>query len=505
MSTTTSALTIECAKPDCHWRGSPADAPTHPCPTPAEANGSGSAPADEAPRGEVRAQRFAKERADIEARLDAAGVSYSKDLGLDELKGLAQLLVDEPGLPSKEGSSATETRVRVPEPTLSDGTTAKEAADAFGAEDDGPPAYDSDPETVEDLGRWLGAHGAYDAKGVPADERTAELDARYGALLQEVGDSLASDPLAGPTDEELAHDPDAEYGYSETVDDDQADEPEVVHPGATGYEPVETGADTEAPIDPQPWQTRIADAVKLLGSVTAYKWLVVAIHTSSQPAELLGRGKTKNEAVVIQEDAIASGQTQGDITVVKTADVLKAAEQLEAATPDTASGHDQEESDAAPPAEAEAPTVEEAPVAALAAPTAGKLAESTLFDPADYRDPTLALPQIDGHDIDRIAVQFSGEIMLDRSDRDHVALWKRIKLGQNVELWVEAKGTGFAGKGATSKDGDLDVVVAKRTVTVHTLRVMGPEDLAEAALEVASQARDAVEAQAARDRRPNDA
>lgn len=128
-----------------------------------------------------------------------------------------------------------------------------------------------------------------------------------------------------------------------------------------------------------------------------------------------------------------------------------------------------------------------------------------LFDTNEYRDPALALPQIDGHDIDRIAIKFSGEIMLDRSDKDHVALWRRIRLGQKIELWVEAKGLGYEGKGATNKDGELDVIVAKRSVSVQHVRVLGPEDLAEAKLEAASQARDAAENQDARDRLPSDA
>lgn len=480
-TTTASALTIECAKPDCSWRGSPADAPTHPCPTPAVADpankiankshpeiggGSGFATTDAAAGG-----RFAQERADIEARLDDAGVSYSKDLGLDELKGLAQLLVDEPATPA--GVEATPSGVE-PEPTLGD------PVDAIAEHTETDVLYESDPETLDEHAAWLAAHGAYDAKGVPSDERTATLDARYGVLLAEAG---------------------------EAVDDGQADEPEVVHP-----EPADAVMPNQ---HVQPWQTVIAAALAAQGSVPAYKWLVVWHPADpSREAELLGRGKTKNEAVVIAEDTGSRVERVGEVAVVKTADVLNQAEALLAAT---GLDPDQEESDAAPPAEKEAAAVEEAPVAATPAPgepgnrlgtrgpTAGNLAETTLFDPADYRDPSLALPQIDGHDIDRIAVQFTGEIMLDRSDKDHVALWRGMKLGREVELWVQVKGSGFSGKGATSKDGELDVVVAKRTVSVLTVRVLGPEDLKEAALEVASLARDAAEAQDARDRRPNDA
>lgn len=161
---------------------------------------------------------------------------------------------------------------------------------------------------------------------------------------------------------------------------------------------------------------------------------------------------------------------------------------------ETAAGTTSEEQDAVSP-----------PTKSGAVEPTASAGNPALFDTSEYRDPSLALPQIDGHDIDRIAIKFSGEIMLDRSDKDHVALWRRVKLGQKIELWVEAKGLGYEGKGATNKDGELDVIVAKRSVSVQHVRVLGPEDLKEAALEVASQARDAAENQDARDRLPSDA
>lgn len=491
-----STLTIECAKPDCSWRGSPADAPTHPCPTPAHsemneivnkstpesaadarAEGqfetSGSAPSNEVEETEAQedADRvsFAQQRAELEVRLDDAGVSYSKDLGLDELKGLAQLLVDEPA------------PARQPEPTLGEPDVASNSASESASTE---PAYDFEPETLDEHAAWLAAHGAYDAKGVPSDERTATLDARYGVLLAEAG---------------------------EAVDDGQADEPEVVHP-----EPADAVMPNQ---HVRPWQTVIAAALAQQGSVPAYKWLVV-FHPADTTLEatLMARGKTKNEAAIAADDMTARGTLIGEVAVVKTADVLKAADEQATFDPGDALDTDQEESDAAPPAEKEAATVEEAPVADPLADAAETLTnavaatidrgltqqgEKTLFDVAEYDDPSLALPGVDGRGIERIAIAFTGEVMLDRADKDHVALFKRLKLGQTVELWVEARGLGFAAKGATNKDGELDVVVAKRTISVQHVRVLGPEDLQEAALEVASQARDAAEAQDARDRRPD--
>lgn len=443
-ATATGGLTITCAKPDCHWSGSPADAPTHDCPTPAPVNENGNTSTPEIGASNEGAKpepvatgkadhrpTFVIEREQIEQRLNAAGVEYSADLSLDDLRGLAKLLVDP--IPEKTD----------PEPQL-------------GAPE-GPPVYDSDPQTAEELGDWLAAHGTYDNDGVPSDDRTTELDARWLALR-------------------------------ETVDETETEDAEVAHPEALA----------------RPWETVIADELHRQGSVSTYKWLVVAVRTDSQPAQLIARGKTKNEATVAQEDAIARpGDIQGEIIVVKTADVLAAAE-AQAAPLDVEGEPAEKESSVRGSSSDELQLPESPSRATPHERTEQGTTGATLFDTDDYRDPTLALPQIDGHDIDRIAIKFGGEIMLDRSDPAHVALWRRVKLGQKIEMWVEAKGLGYEGKGATNKDGELDVIVAKRSVSVQHVRVLGPEDLKEAALEVASQARDAAENQDARDRRPED-
>lgn len=472
MSTATSALTIECAKPDCHWRGSPADAPTHDCPTPAVINGRNETEGVE----HVHDPRpsFVREREEIEARLTAAGVEFSSDLGLEELRGLAQLLVDDP--PAAREPEATPD----PEPQLA------EPAAAAPTE---TPAYDSDPQTLDELGQWLAAHGAYDSNGVPSDERTATLDARYGVLVQQVSGINPDDRR----DDEL------QVGEA-------TDEPREGLEVPLGRE-AEIGPDGGR-ILPRPWQAAIAAALETQQEVAAYKWFVVWHPADdTRESELIGRGKKKQDAVIIQEDVIARGQLQGEIAVVKTADVIAAAETHAAEVerrreltdePDQAVEQPNPETPGTSGNDPEPPETPRTPEPPTKTPDA-------LFDIDEYADPTLALPTVDGHSIDRIALTFTGEVMLDRSDKDHVALFRRIKLGQPVELWVEGRGFGFQAKPNTNRDGDLDVVVAKRAISVQHVRVMGPEDLQEAALELASQARDAEEADSARDRIPADA
>jgi hypothetical protein len=95
--------------------------------------------------------------------------------------------------------------------------------------------------------------------------------------------------------------------------------------------------------------------------------------------------------------------------------------------------------------------------------------QKTLVDRSQYDREDLALPLIDGQQIDRIAFAFTGQIMLDRSDPADVALWRKLTLGHDVSLKVEGVCAGYSGKGATNRDGDLDVVVGVRRIKVHTI------------------------------------
>lgn len=95
--------------------------------------------------------------------------------------------------------------------------------------------------------------------------------------------------------------------------------------------------------------------------------------------------------------------------------------------------------------------------------------QKTLIDRSQYDREDLALPMIDGQQVDRIAFAFTGSIMLDRSDPADVALWRKLTLGQDVTLQVEGSCAGYTGKSNTNRDGDLVVVVGVRRIKVHTI------------------------------------
>lgn len=99
------------------------------------------------------------------------------------------------------------------------------------------------------------------------------------------------------------------------------------------------------------------------------------------------------------------------------------------------------------------------------------------FDPAMYEDPDLRIDKIDGQNVQQIAVAFSGRVMLDRANPDHVRLYNSLTIGRDVELRVSAKSLGLIGKGATNREGDLDVLVGTRALKVDTLYVLAPEAL----------------------------
>lgn len=100
-----------------------------------------------------------------------------------------------------------------------------------------------------------------------------------------------------------------------------------------------------------------------------------------------------------------------------------------------------------------------------------------LVDPAQYDDPELAIAKVDGNSIDRIALTFSGTVYLDRSDRDDVRLYNALKLGHDVTLMVEGKALGTGAKGATNRDGELDVVVGTKGIKVTSVYRPAAEDL----------------------------
>lgn len=101
----------------------------------------------------------------------------------------------------------------------------------------------------------------------------------------------------------------------------------------------------------------------------------------------------------------------------------------------------------------------------------------SLFDASDYDREDLAIPKVDGNQIDKIRFAFSGSVLLERSEIADVAAFNGAKLGKELELRVTAKvagvGTGFT----TNKDGDLDVIVGEKKLKIESVWVLDPEEL----------------------------
>ena len=95
--------------------------------------------------------------------------------------------------------------------------------------------------------------------------------------------------------------------------------------------------------------------------------------------------------------------------------------------------------------------------------------QTAIVDRSQYEREDLQIPKIDGQTIDRIAVKFAGEIHLDRSDPADVQIYNALRLGKDVALLVEARCNSTGAKGATDRDGDLDVIVGTKGIKVHSL------------------------------------
>lgn len=407
-------IVISCAKPDCHWTGSPADAPNHVCPTP-----------------EV-------------AATDNGGRSEA---------------TTEVGGPDRESADRTATMT---EPHPFAGIETADGAKI--------PAIDEadEPEGLEMVELWLNEYGDYSDEGVPQDEKTARLDAIYSRLKGEPADDEPELEPASP---------------SETSSEEPEPEPELQGSGE-----LVTSTPGPTPAEgPRPWQTVIAEELAAQPQVSQYRWLVVLAGGEHEEASLIGRGRIKSDAQEILDKVVERGQiSEDDLEIVKTADVLEQAENLAARapgeSPETTGGA---EATTEPPTDDEPQkTAQEAAAQAQAAAEAAEAAEpekpgeqAQMFDKAAYETEELALPKVDGHGIDRIAVGFSGRIMLDRSDKHDVALYRKLELGKEVELRVAGRVSGTGAKGATNKEGDLDVIVGEKTISIGTVYVVTPEEM----------------------------
>jgi hypothetical protein len=103
--------------------------------------------------------------------------------------------------------------------------------------------------------------------------------------------------------------------------------------------------------------------------------------------------------------------------------------------------------------------------------------KTELFDKSEYEREDLALPKVDGEGVDKIGIKFSGTVLLDRGNPADVALIRKMRLGADVTLNVEATCAAKAHKFTTSREGELDAVVLEHAARVHTVYRPAGEDL----------------------------
>jgi hypothetical protein len=60
--------------------------------------------------------------------------------------------------------------------------------------------------------------------------------------------------------------------------------------------------------------------------------------------------------------------------------------------------------------------------------------QEAAFDAGAYDDPRLRLDYVDGKRVDRISIRFAGTVDLDRTNPDHVDLYRRLTLGKEVDF-----------------------------------------------------------------------
>lgn len=461
MSTATSegGLQVSCAQPDCHWKGPAADAPSHDCPTPAQA-------APPAPFAGITGQD---------------GVPIADELADTDLP-YHVIWTGEDGTIVRVGTAATEDGALEIEQMTEKGKGSIEVR-YIGEPGSGATVIDEafEPETHGDVAAWLANWGKYTDAGVPEDEKTARLDAKLTSLEGE-GDE---EPGGG----QPAPDPEPEL---------EEDEPERLAAEANLMDPPPPGGDYFPPDAEEAWEVKVATTLEQQGQVAAYRWLIV----DTDAGELIGRAKVKKEG----EELLANVKRQAaeglQVELVKTQDVLARAEELQIERKRQMVPPDEPaQTPASPEPAVEQPDPEPEPDEPEkpeglknVKPPAGSKKEQPLFDPSDFDREDLALPKVDGHSIDKIALTFSGTVLLDRGNPDHVALFRRAKIDADLELWIQGHGSGVTTKPNTNKDGDLDVVVSTRGLMIRSVRVVPAEGLDDLKDELAAQARDAHEA-----------
>jgi hypothetical protein len=212
----------------------------------------------------------------------------------------------------------------------------------------------------------------------------------------------------------------------------------------------------------RPWQAEILDDLgqaQLDEQVGAFDSHAAVWLPAEGSARLLGTAISELAAIVIAEDKAGQQDDIGEARVVKLDD-------LQAWSKANASGDQLPAVDgpilAAAATDEEAKPEEDEPIVDPGGQTA-------IIDRSQYEREDLQIPKVDNQSIDRIEIKFTGSIFLDRSEPSDVAVYNELRFQRDVSLLIEAKCSNVAAKGATDRDGDLDVVVGSKTLKVHSL------------------------------------
>lgn len=232
-----------------------------------------------------------------------------------------------------------------------------------------------------------------------------------------------------------------------------------------------------------PWQAQIIDelsALTLDDEIPADHThaAVFVPNVDGASAMLLGTADNEMGAIVIAEDKGAQfAASDGEARVVKLDDLAKWSAANAAGHPEpvldgpTVEPRRQnvEEGEPAEVIEQDDSDTKEADPDTKTPPEPAPGEQAAAFNASDFDREDLQIPKIDGQSIDRISIKWSGEVFLDRSDPDDVAVYNALRLGKDVSLLVEAKCSSTGAKGATDREGDLDVIVATKGLKVHSL------------------------------------
>jgi hypothetical protein len=351
----------------------------------------------------------------------------------------------------------------------------------------------------EAISAWLLEHGQFDNAGEPTDEETRQATAR---LEQIVADDEASRATPEPDlDLEPAGDDGTRTWEQRIRDEIQATEKPGSYRWAVIGHPREDGAESVL-LSLHAIKGSAEQEIELQsdypGEVVPYR-VSDLVKTAAEHDALEPDAEPENEeAAGDDESASATGPTHAEGGPDPSEDVAggtdeptpepgeqaSAIEQLEQAAEAAGGTLTVDHDDIVKPPDAggelvELPTATKAKQPRKAkAPEAETPADAgALFDATDYETEDLAIPKVDGSSIDRIAIDLSGGVMLDRSNPAHVELYNRVHMRKSLELWVTAVGAGVGAKPATNRDGENDIIVGRKGLRIDAIRVVEPEQL----------------------------